>query len=85
MFAAKVYSSSAIQCARSVNDGRSGIEHLFHDASADVGQSVVAPLAFERQSRVVDAQAVQHRGVQIVDVDGVWTYVVARNRRSRRR
>ena len=48
-----------------------------HDVAGDVGQAVVAALELERQPRVVDAQAVQHRRVQVVDVDRVAGDVVA--------
>ena len=47
------------------------------DLSVDVGQAVVAALELVRQPRVVDAQAVQDRGVQVVDVDRVLGDVVA--------
>ena len=42
-----------------------------------VGQAVVPALVLERQPGVVDAQAVQDRGVQVVDVDRVRGDVVA--------
>ncbi len=42
-----------------------------------VGQPEVAALELERELRVVDAQAVQDRGVQVVDVDRVFRDVVA--------
>ncbi len=47
------------------------------DRAGDVGQAVVAALVLERQPRVVDAQAMQDRGVQVVDVDRVAGDVVA--------
>ena len=43
----------------------------------DVGQAVVAALELEGQPGVVDAQAVEDRGVQVVDVDRVLDDVVA--------
>ena len=42
-----------------------------HDVAVHVGQAVVAALELEGQPRVVDAQAVQDRGVQVVDVDRI--------------
>ena len=42
-----------------------------------VGQAVVAALELERQPRVVDAEQVQDRRVQVVDVDAVLGDVVA--------
>ena len=41
------------------------------------GQPHVQPLELERQPSVVDAQAVQDRRVQVVDVDRVLDDVVA--------
>ena len=49
---------------------------MFHD-SMDVGQPEVAALKLEGQLRVVDAQAVQDRGVQVVHVDRILRDVVA--------
>ena len=43
----------------------------------DAGQPLVEALELEREPRVVDAQAVQDRGVQVVDVDRVLGDVVA--------
>ena len=43
----------------------------------DAGQSHVEPLELEAQPAVVDAQAVQDRGVQVVDVHRVVDDVVA--------
>ena len=41
-----------------------------HYFAGDVGQAEVAAAEAEGQAFVVDAQAVQDRGVQVVDVDG---------------
>ena len=43
----------------------------------DVGQAEVAALELVRQLLVVDAEQVQHRRVQVVDVDRVLGHVVA--------
>ena len=40
-----------------------------HDVAMDVGKSHVAAAVEVRQERMVEAQQVQDRGVQIVDVD----------------
>ena len=45
--------------------------------AADVGQAEVAALELVGQPLVVDAEQVQHRGVQVVDVDDVLDGVVA--------
>ena len=42
----------------------------------DVGEAGVAALVFEGQAGVVDAEEVEHRGMQVVDVDGVGGDVV---------
>ena len=43
----------------------------------NIGQPEIPALELVRQPRVIDAQAVQHRGVQIVHVDRVARDVVA--------
>ena len=52
-------------------------QNLSHDPPVHVGQPVVAALELEGQPRVVDAEQVQDRGVQVVDVDRVGGDVVA--------
>ncbi len=42
---------------------------LFHHVAVDVGQAVVAALVFVGEPGVVDAEQVEQRGLQIVDVD----------------
>src|SRR4051794_27477457 len=49
---------------------RSGQDGL-DDLAVDVGQAEVATLEAVGQARVVDAQEVQQRGLEVVDVDGV--------------
>ena len=44
-------------------------QNLADDLPVDVGQAEVAALEAVGEPLVVDAQAVQDRGVQIVDVD----------------
>ena len=46
-------------------------EDLLHHLAMHVGQAEVAALVAIGQPRVVDAQQVQDRGVQVMDVDGV--------------
>ena len=48
-----------------------------HDFAVDVGQPHVAAAEAIGQPLVVDAQEVQHRGVQVVDLDLVLDGVVA--------
>ena len=48
-----------------------------HDFAGNVGQAEVAALVAVGEPLVVDAQQVQHRGVQVVDVDEVVDGVVA--------
>ena len=51
-------------------------ENLTDDVAVDVSQAVVAALVFEGEAGVVDAEEVEDRGVEIVDVDGVGGDVV---------
>ena len=46
-------------------------EDPFHHVAMDIGQPEVAALEAVRESRVIDAEAVQERGVEIVDVDRI--------------
>jgi len=43
-----------------------------------IGQPVMPPLVLERQSLVVDAEAVEHGGVEIVDVHRIGGDVVGK-------
>ena len=49
----------------------------------DIGQPIVAALEQERQPLVIEAEQVQERGVEIVDVDFVLDRPGSRNRQSR--
>ena len=51
-------------------------ENLLHDCAVHVGEPEMPALVFEGQAGVVDAQGVQDRGVQIVDVDRILGYVI---------
>jgi hypothetical protein len=59
----------ALQLA-AVNCQRDSCQQLLHDFAVDIGQSEIAALEAERQPRVIEAQQVQNRGVQIVHVHG---------------
>ena len=48
------------------------------DIAVHIRQPMIAPLVAERQPPVVDAEAVQHGGVQVVDVDGIARDVVGK-------
>ena len=52
-------------------------QNLAQHFTVHIGQAEVAALELVGQPGVVDAQAVQHRGVQVVDVDRVANDVVA--------
>src|SRR5260370_14151014 len=54
-----------------VPERRSSGENVVHDPAAHVGQAEVAATVEERQLSVIEAELVEHRGVQVVDVDGV--------------
>ena len=51
-------------------------EDRFHHGTAHVGQAEVAALVAEGQPFVVDAQQVEDRGVEVVDVDAILDGVV---------
>lgn len=51
-------------------------QHTLHQFPMHVGQPVVAALVAECQAGVVDAQQVQHCGVQVMNVNGVFHDVV---------
>src|SRR5690242_3964210 len=57
---------------------RSLCQQLGHHFTAHVGEAEVAALETERQLFVVDAEAMQERRVEIVNVDGVFHNVVAK-------
>ena len=52
-------------------------QKLVYDLSGHIRQSKVAALESEGQLLVVDAEAVKHRGVQVVDVDTVFDDVIS--------
>ena len=52
-------------------------QHVCDDLAMHVGQAVVAALEFERELFVVDAELMQDRRVQVVDVDRIADDVVA--------
>src|SRR5262249_38755368 len=51
-------------------------QHARHNFAMDVGEPVIAPLEAERQPGVFDAEAMQERGIEIVDVHRVLNDVV---------
>ena len=53
-----------------------GQQLLDHLRRLDAGQLLVEPLVAVREPLVVEAQQVQHRGVEVVDVDRVLDDVV---------
>jgi len=52
-------------------------QRLDHGRGDDAGELLIEALESERELLVVDAEAVEHRGVQVADVDGVYGDVVA--------
>src|SRR5205823_10046660 len=52
-------------------------QNLLHHVAAHISQPMMPSLELERQAGVVDAQAVQDRRVQVVDVDRIAGDVVA--------
>src|SRR5579883_3417085 len=51
--------------------GHSLSQHLAHDLAAHVGQAVIAAGVPVRQALVVEAEQVQHGGMEVVDVDAL--------------
>ena len=51
-------------------------EKLRDHGAGSVRQAVMATLVLVRQSRMVDTQTVQNRGLQVVDVDGILKDVI---------
>ena len=52
-------------------------DDLLHDVAVHIGQPHVAAAETEGQSLVIDAQQVQHRGVQVVNLDTVFDDLIA--------
>jgi len=52
-------------------------QYVSHDPPVDVGQTEVSTLVLEGQLRMVDAQHVQHRRVQVVNMHRVASNVIA--------
>ena len=48
-----------------------------NDVAADVGQPEVAALEAVRELQVIEPELMQHRGVQVVDVDTIFRGVPA--------
>src|ERR1043166_771973 len=51
-------------------------ENAFHDLAVNVSEAKVAALETIRELFVIDAEAVHHRRVQVVNVNGVFDDVV---------
>ena len=68
--------SDALPGRPSNSPHRSG-QHLLHDSTGNVGESEVAAHMAISELGVVEAQAVEHGGVQIVDVNRVFDDVQA--------
>lgn len=52
-------------------------QHLTHNIAMNVGQPKITALKFIGHSRVIDAQAMQDRCIEIMNVNRVLSYVVA--------
>src|SRR6266566_2484583 len=52
-------------------------QQLFRDLTCDVGQTEVPALEFVGEALMIDAQAVENRGLQVVNVDWIGDDVVA--------
>ena len=52
-------------------------EDLFNNAAMHIGQAVVSALEAERQAGVIEAQAIEQRGIEIMDVNRIASDVEA--------
>ena len=59
-----------------LNRGGGLLQNLLHHIPMHIRQPMVAALVAIRQAAVIDSQAVQHRRVQVVDMDRVLVDVV---------
>src|SRR5438105_1552505 len=53
-------------------------QQRFHHLAADVGQAEIAALETIGQPLVIEAEEVQERGLEVVDVHGIFGDVVAK-------
>src|SRR5712691_7755401 len=53
------------------------LQNFLNDVAMHVGQAIVAALEAERQARVIEAQAIEQRRVEVVDVDRIASDVEA--------
>src|ERR1700747_2159762 len=51
-------------------------EHLFHHVTANISQAEIASLEFVRQAQMINAEAMQDGGLQVVDMDGIFENVI---------
>jgi hypothetical protein len=56
---------------RPVREGGISSQHLTHHPPVDVGEAEVAALGAVGEELVVEAEAVEEGGLDVVDVDGV--------------
>ena len=74
---ARPFASSSLSAGRPSHSPLRSGQHLFHDSTGNVGESEVAAHMAISELGVVEAQAVEHGGVQIVDVNRVFDDVQA--------
>ena len=60
-----------------VKEGWFSRQYAFDDLTVNIGQTKTASLILEGEPLVVDAHQVQEGGVEVVDVDAVFSDVVA--------
>ena len=53
-------------------------DDLLYDLASNVGQSKGTAVVLKRQAFVIEAHQVEHRGVQVVDVDLAFDSVIAK-------
>src|SRR3984957_4557431 len=53
-------------------------EHLFHHVAANISQAEIASLEFVRQAEMINTEAMQDGGLQVVDVHGIFEDVIGK-------
>src|SRR5690348_15478226 len=69
--------SRAAASAHSVREFHPGSsEHLFHHVAANISEAEIASLEFVRQAKMINTQAMQDGGLQVVDVYRIFEDII---------
>ena len=72
----RILKTSRIQLGPEIECQHDLSKYRAHHVSMHVGQSVLPSLELKGEARVLNSQAVEDRGVQIVDVHGIPRHIV---------